>query len=378
MIHRGRLSRLDRLFVAAFFTLALVGFVRPLEAVEAASMAADKDLGKKALGVLMARLRDPSASVRAAAAQSWGVIGNPAALPVLRKALKDPNVYVRIASAFSLDTLGDKGGFKALAAIALEGAGSSRPGDPVRELKLLAKNRARASAIEKLSLIGGVDAVKVMEKTLVDASDTVQDATKIALAHLGFFDEYGSPFVTALGDPDPGVRAAAAAALGRIQRAEALPALIKAAIDPVADVRMAVMAALGKFDDPGATAALRAGAKDGDSRVRFKAFVALSSLKDDGSIALLKAALAQNPTPEILLPVLRGLAERGQAIDLSLVSANLAQPDPDLRAIAVRALEAAPGASANALLKRVMEKDSSKRLQIEAAKALVSRLEKKP
>ena len=184
--------------------------------------------------------------------------------------------------------------------------------------------------------------------------------------------------MTALGDPDPGVRAAAAAALGRIQRAEALPALIKAAIDPVADVRMAVMAALGKFDDPGATAALRAGAKDGDSRVRFKAFVALSSLKDDGSIALLKAALAQNPTPEILLPVLRGLAERGQAIDLSLVSANLAQPDPDLRAIAVRALEAAPGASANALLKRVMEKDSSKRLQIEAAKALVSRLEKKP
>ena len=172
--------------MAAFFTLALVGFVRPLEAVEAASMAADKDLGKKALGVLMARLRDPSASVRAAAAQSWGVIGNPAALPVLRKALKDPNVYVRIASAFSLDTLGDKGGFKALAAIALEGAGSSRPGDPVRELKLLAKNRARASAIEKLSLIGGVDAVKVMEKTLVDASDTVQDATKIALAHLGF------------------------------------------------------------------------------------------------------------------------------------------------------------------------------------------------
>jgi HEAT repeat protein len=361
--------------------LATGGLLRPLAAGSAGTTAADKELGKKALGVLMARLRDPSAPVRAAAAQSWGAIGNPAALPVLRKALKDPDAYVRIAAAFSLDTLGDQRGFKALAAIALEGAGSSRSGDPVAELKLLAKNRARASAIEKLSLIGGVDAVRVMEKTLVDASDTVQDATKIALAHLGFFDEYGAPFVTALGDPDQGVRAAAAAALGRIQRAEALPALIKAANDPVANVRMAVMAALGKFDDPAdpaATAALRAGAADVDSRVRFKAFVALSGLKDDGSIALLKAALAKNPTPEILLPVLRGLAERGQTIDLSLVSVNLAQPDPDLRAIAVRALEAVPGAAANALLKREMEKDASKRLQIEAAKALVTRLEKMP
>ncbi len=321
-------------------------FAAPLSSTSAS----DKDLGKKALGVLMSRLHDARASVRAAAARSWGDIGNPAALPILRKALKDPDLYVRIAAAYSLNALGDRQGFKTLCSVALEGAGRSRPGNPVEQLKLLAKNRARARAIEKLSAIGGVDAVKVMEKTLSDASDTVQDATKIALARLGFFDEYGSPFVTALGDQDPGVRAAAAAALGRIRRSEALPALLKAAADPVADVRMAVMSALGHFDEPGAAAALRSGAKDGDSRVRFRAFEALSGLRDDGSLPLLKETLAKNPTPEILLPVLRGLAERGETIDLSLVSANLAQSDPDLRAIAVEALEAVPGAAANALV----------------------------
>ena len=83
--------------------------------------------------------------------------------------------------------------------------------------------------------------------------------------------------IVALRDPDEGVRAQAAAALGRIGNPRAVPALLNSITDTV-EVRRCVVKALGQIGDRAALPALVAALKDDDARVRRYAGRAIAAI----------------------------------------------------------------------------------------------------
>ena len=90
--------------------------------------------------------------------------------------------------------------------------------------------------------------------------------------------------VTALKDSDAGVRIYAAAALGQLRNARAVPGLIAASRDEHAEVRLRAVGALGQMKDARAVPALIAALKDADPRVRARAASSLADLRDASAI----------------------------------------------------------------------------------------------
>lgn len=82
--------------------------------------------------------------------------------------------------------------------------------------------------------------------------------------------------VRELGDAEPDVRRAAAAALGEIGYPQAVPALAAAVGDSDASVRLAVVEALGRLGGPAVVPALMDALRDPDERVRDAANFGLS------------------------------------------------------------------------------------------------------
>ena len=78
----------------------------------------------------------------------------------------------------------------------------------------------------------------------------------------------------------PAVRREAAAALGRLARRSAVPALIAALKDPDKNVRREAAKALGAIRDPSAVPPLVDALQDSDANVRFYAAYALGEIKD--------------------------------------------------------------------------------------------------
>ncbi len=185
--------------------------------------------------------------------------------------------------------------------------------------------------------------------------------------------------ITALGSPEPLVRRTAASLLdhGPIDRAGA--ALIRT-VDDDDDpaVRVAALDALGTLGGPPtAVAAAEACLVDADADVRAAALRALVAMVDDPAAALSAVGavgeLAEDPSPsvraalaallaargpdpratEIIASLLRGAdaAERvaglealgtiGEPIDIEVVRSYLAEPSPEVRVAALRALAVA-------------------------------------
>ena len=86
--------------------------------------------------------------------------------------------------------------------------------------------------------------------------------------------------IAALADTDDGVRSQAAAALGRIRNARAVPALLRALEDPAAEVRRCAARSLGQIGDRSAVAKLTAALQDPDAKVRRYAARARAALQD--------------------------------------------------------------------------------------------------
>lgn len=332
-------------------------------------------LGRKALAVLSKHFADPDPEVRAAVAALWGEIGNPAAAPALQRALKDRDVHVRLEAAYSLHRLGHEAGIAGLEAIVRQGKASGETLTPAEELKLLAKNKARIRAIQRLSEIGGERAVELFERTLRDPSGAVRDATAVALARMGL-DEFARQFLDAAAHSDQSVRAAAMQALSEIGGGDALEALQRAASDPSIAVRLEALKGLGRFSDPQAIVLLVRSVKDEDARIRSKALGSLAEMTDEGSIPVLRDVLLEHKAPEIQLRALRGLALRGQSVELDLAAAAIRQKDQDLKQLALQLLRASESPLSNDLLQEMMEQDPEPRFRVQAAAILVRRLQK--
>jgi hypothetical protein len=168
-------------------------------------------------------LRDPSPSVRDAAAMALRELGPAAkpAIPALAQMLRDSDGYLRITAAHTLDRMG---------------------ADAVPSLVPLLRDydpRVRVLAAETLRSIGldAKDAVPALTESLRDPSPSVRDAAAMALREMGPDAKYAIPALAAmLSDPDGYLRITAAHTLERLGP-DAIPAVVMALRAPDPRVR---------------------------------------------------------------------------------------------------------------------------------------------
>jgi hypothetical protein len=192
--------------------------------------------------VLIQALADPDADVRLQSATflAWRrpVARSPALIPALGRCLKDPDKHVRRAAAGTLGRLGPEA----------EATLRDAPAD--------ADEGVRREVAEALSTI---------EKTAVTLRASIREG------------------IANLGDADPEIRAMGADQLARSgpRAAEGIPALVRCLGDPEAGVRLAAAVALGSLGPPAAVTLqdlARSAESDGDERVRRAANTSRSAL----------------------------------------------------------------------------------------------------
>lgn len=344
------------------------------------------EMGKKSLQYLAELMGSSDAEVRSQTAAAWGEIGNSAAVPLLTKALKDPNPYVRIEAACSLHSLGNDAGFPVIEAIILASTGTTKPptvkgkvkapAGPGDEMRLFAQNKVRAAAIGRFADIGGVRAAEIFEKTIDDLAPVVRDATAIGLARMGF-DELDPVFIEMIKDKNEEVRAASAKALGQIGRPAAVTELRQAAEDPSPSVRAEAVAALGHYPDSGVLYTLTKALADKDRLVRANAVAALGKVPGSAAKEALFTVLKDTAIPAFTLKVMAALALRGDAsVDLALVEKTLRQKDADSMLDAVIVLKNSKSDGALALLRQAFEDNHDPQVRLQAAVAIIKRMQK--
>lgn len=340
--------------------------------VAKSTAAARAELGREAVAMLSSAGADPDPEVRAAVAVAWGELRNRAAIPFLKRALTDANPDVRIAASASLYRLGEVDGLTNLID-ETKTAGGAPPTTPAQELRRMARDAARARAVLKLGEVAGENARAAIESAAKDPAGEVRDAAAIVLARLGAAGA-SEPFLGALTDSDEAVRASAARSLGLIGR-EGRELLVKlAGSDPAVSVRAEACAALGSFTGSDDAAVLAAALSDKSGRVRGAAARALARRHGSESTSALKAFLEKAPAPEFALVAQAGLAERGEDVELGLADLTLGQGDPELKSLAVRVMTAARSPEGLELLAKALRGDDSRRVRVEAAAGIITRL----
>jgi HEAT repeat protein len=230
--------------------------------------AAPRQLGNAVVEPLLAQLRDADWHVRQAAVK--------AAVEPLIGLLGDADQRVQRAAAAALGQLGD--------ARAVEPLLSALRDAPVEPLPLRlgdADSGVRHQAAEALGQLGDVRAVEPLIGLLGDAGSDVQRAAAEALGRLGDVRAV-EPLLRALGDEDSDVRQVAAEALGQLGDGRAVEPLLTALRDPDWSVRRAAAAALGQLGDARAVEPLLTALRDEDSDVRQAAEAALGQLGEVG------------------------------------------------------------------------------------------------
>lgn len=166
-----------------------------LAAVEAIGWVGQKDCALP----IAARLHDPAAEVRIAAARVLGRLGNREATEPLIGALEDPDEHLRAAAAAALGWLRDERGLEPL----IRALGDHR-------------GKVRAAAGGALGLLGEKAAVAPLIRALKDSDPLVRYLAAGALGRLGDRRAAG-PLETLRKDPDPSVRKAAQSALTKLK-----------------------------------------------------------------------------------------------------------------------------------------------------------------
>jgi len=179
------------------------------------------------------------------------------------------------------------------------------------------------------------------------------------------------PLVKALADDDPGVRAAAALALGEISGfgSEGTPALVKALGDPVEEVRRAAVRALGRTGDPAVAGALIRALADAEADVRAEVARSLGRLRGEVALAGLGQA-ATDVDPRVRAAALQSLAVVGRLGAAAELARGLSDPDGAVRLIAAKGLIDRPSVSTAGALARALD-DPAPGVPLAAAKALV-------
>jgi HEAT repeat protein len=207
--------------------------------------------------LLIAALGDPDSMVRTGAAVGLAALGDKRAVEPLIAKLKDENAWTRSMAASLLPRFEDARAIEPLAA-ALE--------DPDRRVRIYA-----ALGVMKLKDPRGeaflLDALKdpdpkgreetanilaILWIPTTAESSRKGDNPKPSAQQLAEYAWAMTPLTELLADPEPKVRAAAAAALGFLQDPRALRPLIKALSDDSLAVRYEAVRGLAKLEDEAA------------------------------------------------------------------------------------------------------------------------------
>jgi HEAT repeat protein len=322
------------------------------------------------------RLRDPRVEQRRAAAAA--LAGGPAAdasVAPLMNALGDADADVRRDAARGLARLGRRA--------------TAAGAELQRLLQRESEPAVRAEAARALVAIGGSDAapspVEPLIAGLLDAARGTADREMPDTPLVDALAREGRAavpqLVTALRDPDAGVRWHAAAALMHVGRraAGSTPDVRRAMDDSVWTVRNAAGRALEEVVGPEDVPALVQAIGDPSVETRYHAARALARLGEDAApaVSALAAALRDDDW-EVRTESLRALSNAGSAASAALpgIVGVLGQDaDPQVRAAAAWALGAlgpAPGA-ADALRRALSDPAAEVR---RAAGAVLARFER--
>jgi HEAT repeat protein len=339
-----------------------------------------KDLGRKALGIVVTQLKSTDSELRARAAGILGDTGNSAADEVLKKMLADKDKYVRIAAAQALWNLGSPAGVRTIYNI-INDVPAQGPvpvtNTPLVELKIISQNKIRERALAALSEMKGKDASDVLFKLKNDNYGTVRDAASRELARLGNKDELAQ-FTDALTSEDEGIRYEATVSLSRIcAPAAAGPLKTLLQQEKAVRVQMAALDALKcNPDRKDAEDVLLKLADDQNPTIRYKAVSALRGISDPAVTAKLGSLVKETDDLKLKITAQEGLLSSGAEPDAVLTRSALGAGDPDVRLEAVDVVSYMPDDDAIPLLDSALG-DASVQVRLAAALQVLKRFSKK-
>ncbi len=374
-----RFWRPNRVETEADATAALLAALRtaladPTAAVRAAAAESVARLGPKTAAELtphlMERTADEDETVRVRAITAIGVVGvdHPETVPALAALLADPSQAVRAAAANALGALKGQATAAVSALVPLlqdrdetvRTAAADAMGRigtlPQAAAESLAEGLASADTVvqartaEALGNIG--EAAADVAPALVQAADDDNDRVRAkAIEALGRIGEAAATvavprLVRALRDPDDWVSALAAEALGEMGGSAdaALPALVRSLTHTNTQVRANAAEAIGKLGPAAVSAvpALERAADDADGGVRLKAVGALGGIARPrpSTTRVLRAALA-DPDPHLREAAAAAFGECGTA-DADVQAALLALLDDPNDGVKLRAVQVLP------------------------------------
>lgn len=324
---------------------------------------------------VMRNTREEDRDVRMAASRALGRIRDPRALEPLLDALAAPESWLPARVAEVVLQFGD-GAFEPL----------------VRLVQRHDDTNARAWACQILGDLGNARAVPVLLGCLADINDQVRARAASALGKLGDKRAVADLIRIMLADPVPYVRIQVVRALGALGDPRALHYLIDALKDGEWWVRIRVVEALEQLGEQ-AIEPLYLALEDRDKEVRARAAMTLERLGaldrlivrladldagarekllvagQAGVVEILIEAL-EHADPRVRFMIVEILGEiRNPAVSVALVARLEKEPDPRIRAGAVRALASAQETSAAVAISKLLG-DANDGIRIEAVRAL--------
>jgi HEAT repeat protein/beta-lactamase regulating signal transducer with metallopeptidase domain len=306
-----------------------------------------------AVGALIETLGDANASVRIAAANSLGQLGDPRAIAALAKALReDTDARVREAAAYALGQIDDPRAVPhLLAALKTERAPNVREkivsalheiDDPSAVAGVIAVLKDPSVAVRRAAVhaLGEFEDASAVSALLDMVKDEDAEVRKYTAEALGSLESPSAiePLAQLARDPDKDVRISALSALGSLEDRRALPALVAALKDANAEVRYHAADAIGDLDGlRTAPPALIEALSDSDSEVRQNAANSLGSIGDEAAVPALKRLTADTDT-EVRRAAAEALSEIGGADAIQALMGMLRDPDPEIRKIVAEAL----------------------------------------
>lgn len=311
----------------AIFSLTLaLGDDKPLRRDRAVAVL--RMLGNKAVGPLVAALRDEAAGMQTGAATALGHLNDDRAVEPLLAILRDPqtNPQVRKTAITAIGRFKPPSAIPSLIAMLQ---------DNDQKTRWIARDTFREMGEVGLSAL--IDALQsptlALRKGAVETLGLIRNQQTVM------------PLIDALHDPDTMVRRYAVLALGRNRDARAVEPLVKMLHDPDAKVRNEAVTALQELRDTRAVDGLIAALNDGDVQVRRSALQTLGLLQDKRAVAPVIWAL-NDADSGVRKQAVDTLTMLGDAQALEPVSARLNDADKLVRRSAAKGLQKFPDARA--------------------------------
>jgi HEAT repeat protein len=266
---------------------------------------------------LIEQLHAEDLDTRQAAAVALGRIGDRRATQPLIAALDEPELT--LAAAGALARIGDGAAFEALV---------TRLGDPDAAV--------RQAVIAALNSIGHEDMPRRVVTLLADADPIVREAALKIAGYFGYPDCLDR-VLACCRDQNETVRRTAVEQLPFFE-GDVFAALVSALEHDAASVRAAAAAALARVEHPSRTAALLRALNDRDPWVRFVTLRALGAIGAIEAVPPVLATVERDPAPHVRLAAIEVLGRISPSEALEVLEPLTASANPDIARTAVAAL----------------------------------------